>query len=108
MKNINNLLLATFLRKKVPYDSYIKQVRCKNSKEYPFIERGIAGFPYFKKFLQNAFYLFGIIHDFHTQRFRPDYIRYQIRAGSQIANADNEFAGGETADEFIDFQGLCP
>ena len=36
MKNINNLLLATFLRKKVPYDSYIKQVRCKNSKEYPF------------------------------------------------------------------------
>ena len=35
MKNINNLLLATFLRKKVPYDSYIKQVRCKNSKEYP-------------------------------------------------------------------------
>ena len=35
MKNINNLLLATFLRKKVPYDSYIKQIRCKNSKEYP-------------------------------------------------------------------------
>ena len=41
MKNINNLLLATFLRKKVPYDSYIKQVRCKNSKEYPFKDRNL-------------------------------------------------------------------
>ena len=41
MKNINNLLLATFLRKKVPYDSYIKQVRCKNSKEYPFYEKNV-------------------------------------------------------------------
>ena len=36
MKNINNLLLATFLRKKVTYITYIKQDRCKNAKEYPF------------------------------------------------------------------------